>query len=214
MALIHTSVTMSTSRRDLERKNYHCGGDSWRGGLFTKQLKKWVKTVFLLGCYWCIFHGTGNSVQFCQNFRISGVFEPPKPTPLGTPLITDDLETLWLDSWLFEVDGKTWGTADRDSVSKNGENEWFVEGQLVGMCERWTSGEEVEDITESGCWWRFANAGCREVLRLAKDLNSVLPRPRRGTKVSWNYTDYFYSKKVQNFTDTYIVYVSKNSDRA
>jgi hypothetical protein len=32
----------------------------------------WVKPVFLLGCYECIFHGTGNSAQLCQNFRISG----------------------------------------------------------------------------------------------------------------------------------------------
>ena len=70
--LIHTSVTMLTSRHALERKKYHCGGDSWRGGLFTKQLKKWVKAVFLLGCYGCIFHGTGNSAQLCQNFGISG----------------------------------------------------------------------------------------------------------------------------------------------
>jgi hypothetical protein len=33
---------------------------------------KWVKPVFLLGCYICIFHGTGNSAQLCQNSRISG----------------------------------------------------------------------------------------------------------------------------------------------
>ena len=67
-----------------EKKKYHCGGDSWQGGLFMK-LKKWVKAVFLLGCYGCIFHRTGNSAQFCQNFGISGGFEHPKP-PLGTPL--------------------------------------------------------------------------------------------------------------------------------
>jgi hypothetical protein len=28
--------------------------------------------VVLLGCYGCIFHGTGNSAQLCQNFGISG----------------------------------------------------------------------------------------------------------------------------------------------
>jgi hypothetical protein len=47
---------------------------------------KWVKPVFWLSCYGCIFHGTGNSAQLCQNFGISGgggVFEPP--TPLCTP---------------------------------------------------------------------------------------------------------------------------------
>ena len=31
-----------------------------------------MKAVFLLGCYGCIFHGTGNSAQLCQNFGISG----------------------------------------------------------------------------------------------------------------------------------------------
>ena len=80
---------MLTSRHALDRKKHHCGGHSWRGGLFTKQLKKWVKAVFLLGCYGCIFHGTGNSAQLCQNFGISGGggFEHPK-APLGTPLLT------------------------------------------------------------------------------------------------------------------------------
>jgi hypothetical protein len=33
---------------------------------------KWVKPVFWLGCYGCIFHGTGNSVQLCQHLGISG----------------------------------------------------------------------------------------------------------------------------------------------
>ena len=75
---------MLTSRHALERKkNTTVGGHSWRGGLFTKQLKKLVKAAFLLGCYGCIFHGTGNSGQLCQNFGISGVggFEHPKPPP-------------------------------------------------------------------------------------------------------------------------------------
>ena len=40
-----------------------------------------VKAVFLLGCYGCIFHGTGNSAELCQNFGISGGFEHPKPPP-------------------------------------------------------------------------------------------------------------------------------------
>jgi len=39
-----------------------------------------VKAVFLLGCYGCIFHGTGNSAQLCQNFGISeGVWTPQTP---------------------------------------------------------------------------------------------------------------------------------------
>ena len=69
------------------RKKYHCGGHSWRGGLFKKQLKKWVKTVFLLGCCGCIFHGTGNSAQLCQNFGISGgggVWTPHTPPRYAT----------------------------------------------------------------------------------------------------------------------------------
>ena len=71
-----------------EKKKYHCGGHSWRGRLFTQQLKKLVNALFLLGCYTCIFHGTGNSAQLCQNFGISGGgFEHHKhPPPLGTPL--------------------------------------------------------------------------------------------------------------------------------
>ena len=79
---------MLTSRHALERKkNTTVGGHSWRGGLFTKQLKKWVKTVFLLDCYGCIFHGTGNSAPLCQNFGISGWgVWTPQPPPLGTPL--------------------------------------------------------------------------------------------------------------------------------
>ena len=69
-----------------EKKKYHCGGDSWRGGLFTKRLKKWMKAVFLLGCYGCIFHGTWNSAQLCQNLGISGRggFEHPNPPRYAT----------------------------------------------------------------------------------------------------------------------------------
>jgi hypothetical protein len=49
---------------------------------------KWVNPVFLLVCYGCIFHGTGNSAQLCQNFGISGVGgEPHKKNPLDTPLL-------------------------------------------------------------------------------------------------------------------------------
>jgi hypothetical protein len=37
-----------------------------------RSICKWVKPVFSLGCYGCIFHGTGNSAQLCQNFGIPG----------------------------------------------------------------------------------------------------------------------------------------------
>jgi hypothetical protein len=49
-----------------------------------RSICKWVKPVFWLGCYGCIFHGTGNSAQLCQNFGITG--EGGVWTPLGTPL--------------------------------------------------------------------------------------------------------------------------------
>jgi hypothetical protein len=45
-----------------------------------------MKPVFLFGS---IFHRTGNSAQLCQNFGISGGFEPPKPYPFGTPLLKE-----------------------------------------------------------------------------------------------------------------------------
>ena len=42
-----------------------------------------MKAVFLLGRYGCVFHGTGNSAQLCQNFGISGggVEHPKPPSP-------------------------------------------------------------------------------------------------------------------------------------
>ena len=87
-------------------KEYHCGGHSWRGGLFTKQLKKWVKAVFLLGCYECIFHGTGNSAQLCRNFGISGwCWTPQTPPRYATGCVwyrnliyeEPDISQLWLN---------------------------------------------------------------------------------------------------------------------
>jgi hypothetical protein len=35
-----------------------------------RSICKWVNPVFLLGRYGCVFHGTGNSAQLCQNFGI------------------------------------------------------------------------------------------------------------------------------------------------
>ena len=82
MALIHTSVTMLMSRHALERKKYQCGCDSWQGGLFTKQLRKWVKAVFLLGCYGCIFRGTGEFGSALSKLRnFGGVWTPQTPSP-------------------------------------------------------------------------------------------------------------------------------------
>jgi hypothetical protein len=44
-----------------------------------RSICKRVKPVFLLGCFGCIFHGTGNSAWLCQNCGISGggVWNPP-----------------------------------------------------------------------------------------------------------------------------------------
>jgi hypothetical protein len=52
---------------------------------------KWMKPIVWLRCYGCIFHGTGNSAQLCQNFGISGGWGGGLTTqtlPLGTPLST------------------------------------------------------------------------------------------------------------------------------
>jgi hypothetical protein len=38
-----------------------------------------MKPVFWLRCYGCIFHGTGNSAQLCQNLWNFGGFDPPPP---------------------------------------------------------------------------------------------------------------------------------------
>jgi hypothetical protein len=55
---------------------------------------KWMKPIFWLGCYGCIFHGTGNSAQLCRNFGISGVgVWNPNPPPFGTPLVYMNLFT-------------------------------------------------------------------------------------------------------------------------
>jgi hypothetical protein len=63
---------------------------------------KWVKPIFSLGCYGCIFHGTGNSAQLCQNFGISGVLNPPNP------LIPRYATGLWRWASLFM--GLSWAT--------------------------------------------------------------------------------------------------------
>jgi hypothetical protein len=61
----------------------------------------WVKPVFLLGCYGCIFHGTGNSAQLCKIFGISGGFWTPKPPPpLGRPLAIGGAKRKW---YLFPI---------------------------------------------------------------------------------------------------------------
>jgi hypothetical protein len=79
---------MLTSRHALERKKYHCGGHSWWGGFFKKQQKKWVKAVFLLGCYGYISTELGIRLSFVKTseFRGGGGGLNTQ-TPLGTPLV-------------------------------------------------------------------------------------------------------------------------------
>jgi hypothetical protein len=75
MALIHTSVIMLTSRHALEGKKYHCGGDSWRGGLFTKQLKKMSESrilVRMLRMYFPRNWEFGSALSKLRNFRWGG----------------------------------------------------------------------------------------------------------------------------------------------
>ena len=81
---------MLTSRHALERKKNTtvvviAGGEGF-------SCNNCVKVVFLLGCYGCIFHGTGNSAMLCQNFGISGGLNTPNPLPLGTPVGTQDTQ--------------------------------------------------------------------------------------------------------------------------
>jgi hypothetical protein len=52
---------------------------------------------FVLGCYGCIFHGTGNLAQLCQNFEISGwVWTSPPQHPSVR-------HCDWLNKYIFNV---------------------------------------------------------------------------------------------------------------
>jgi hypothetical protein len=50
-----------------------------------------VNPIFLLGCYGCIFHGTGNLAQLCQNLGMSGgVLTPQTPIRYTTAVLQCD----------------------------------------------------------------------------------------------------------------------------
>jgi hypothetical protein len=80
---------------------------------------KWVKPVSWLGCHGCIFHGTGNSAQLCQNFWISGEWTPQTPPRYATArkspdvtfvrtlpgLLWDGVCLLRGTKWIFECNG-------------------------------------------------------------------------------------------------------------
>jgi hypothetical protein len=55
MVLIHTSVTMLTSRHALERKKYNCGGDSWRERPFHEITQKMSESRILVRLLWMYF---------------------------------------------------------------------------------------------------------------------------------------------------------------
>jgi hypothetical protein len=94
-------------REDLHQKLFLGGGGekfnkfSWRQraertGTWGRQplsqgfhsICKWMQLAFWLGCYEYIFHGTGDLVELCQNFEISGGGGGGQ-TPFGTLLATD-----------------------------------------------------------------------------------------------------------------------------
>jgi hypothetical protein len=80
------SVGSTNSVEDRGQMKRGFGGDSSLVGF--RPICKWVKPIFLLG-YRCIFHGTGNSAQLCQNLGISGEQGGlnPSNTPLSMPLL-------------------------------------------------------------------------------------------------------------------------------
>jgi hypothetical protein len=61
-----------------------------------RSICKWVKPIFLLGCYGCIFHGTGNSVWLCQNFGISRGVWTPQPHSIRHCIYTLLSPDVWL----------------------------------------------------------------------------------------------------------------------
>jgi hypothetical protein len=76
-----------------------------------RSICKWVKPLFLSGCYGCIFHGTGNSAKLFQNFWISGDNPPVRHwqrtrwtvsmmKPVG---VQDGDDQPVQDSWCLEV---------------------------------------------------------------------------------------------------------------
>jgi hypothetical protein len=59
----------------------------------------------------------------------------------GMPgVITDDLETIWLDNLESEVAEGACGAPDMGGISQNGSNKYFIYGYLVGLYECWISG--------------------------------------------------------------------------
>jgi hypothetical protein len=113
---------------------------------------KWVKSVFLLDCYGCIFHGNGYSAQLCQNFRIwMGV----EPLPPGTPLLKFTYFQKFLTTnctqWIFitlrypAFENKAGRSLSQDSsylrlgTMCRGENPFWVD--QTATTEKWTAGK-------------------------------------------------------------------------
>jgi hypothetical protein len=69
-----------------EKKKYHCGGHSWRGGLFTKQLKEMSESriiVRFLRMYFPRNWEFGSALSKLTTFGGGGV-EPPNPPRYAT----------------------------------------------------------------------------------------------------------------------------------
>jgi hypothetical protein len=61
----------------------------------------WVKPVFLLGCYECIFHGSENLSMLCQNFGIWGEglnTSTPHPARYATDWYTPEYDAYFATS--------------------------------------------------------------------------------------------------------------------
>jgi hypothetical protein len=95
---------------------------------------KWVKPVFLLGCYGCILHGTGNSTRLCQNFGISG-WGVGGCTPTSPRYATDHLNKLGVDGRVLKLTLRKGEKDDFNYIGQallqtNGERLWTPEWML------------------------------------------------------------------------------------
>jgi hypothetical protein len=78
---LHQQIQLRTEGRGNGERG--SGGGSPLVRCSAQFVNEW-NPVFVLGFYGCIFYGTGNSAQLCQNFGISGKgtgFELPTPPP-------------------------------------------------------------------------------------------------------------------------------------
>jgi hypothetical protein len=104
MSFCVTTLTTDSSFEDRGQRERGSGGASLLVRDSTQFANEW--NPYLIRLYGCIFYGTGNSAQLCQNFgnSVGGGLNPP-PHP-GTPLLSwvcCKLHTWFslLDQWEF-----------------------------------------------------------------------------------------------------------------